>query len=973
MNNPSVFCRHFLSAFHPLRSFLLAVAVGCGWFNGGQALAQVVAQDDAAQTNYNGGWSTGVNGGFGFGPWVMADNNLPASNAYSGFFIGDCGVASINVSNKSFGIYANGTGYNYAAAYRSLSNALAVDKVLTLKFKNNNLDAGGVAGFSLRSGTDFTQTNNFDTLTGNSRFSFYFLGGNINYTVYDYNFAFDSGVPWTSGGLTIEFALRTADTYRLVVKNSDGTATLATFDGLQLQGSGTIDSLVCYTLDAGGDIHFNQFKVQSTSLVPPEIINVQPTNGSFYLPTSTAITFNALSAFSGIAANTNSIKVALNGTNIPGANLNFTGASTNWAVTASPALAVNTTYNALITVTDLSGNQVTNAFTFNTWSPTNLFIEAEAYNYAGGGAILSPSLGAYDNQIAIPAVSNIDFFEYTDGGANPYRTNDAVDLEISGDSADHADYQLNSLTNWVLSYIQGGEWVNYTRKFGTNIAFNVYARMSGGGASPVMLMERSATPFVTTTNQPRASLGTFVGHDTGNIISNYAFVPLKDFLGSNVVVRFAQLTNTFRLTRISDSYNLDYLLFLPVSNTNTQRPYISAGYPYPGAGGVMPDQSISFTIANRQTTNVVASTKLYVNGADVSGSLVFSNNAAGTVVTYTPAALYPLNASSTVRAVFTDTAGVIQTNDWQFNVANLLVVLPAYALASGSGVNSGFNMHLVKYPDTWPGNATPTPLSSSWAEAVLAGNIVNTNTSLPYLPDIAVSYSETNFINYQLCGVPSPDGYTFTNPVAFPNIPLGGYSPCANTNGPGSFALSAVMYVQLNAGLHQWAVRSDDGFRLAVGNAPTPTNTLIMDWEGGRGAQNPSVFYFVTQTNGLYPMRLLYYQGGFGASVEFYSIDRATGQPILINDPNNANSIKAYRATTAAGAGVLLTNPQHSNSTGTFSFVTQAGKTHTVQYKNALTDASWQQLIVVAGSGASTNITDNTASGGTRFYRVSTQ
>ncbi|MCX6896712.1 MAG: Ig-like domain-containing protein [Verrucomicrobia bacterium] len=944
MKPASFFHRRFLSASSPLRSFLLAVVVGCGWFNGGRVWAQVTAQDDAANAAYAGGWGTGTNGGSGFGPWVLADNNLPASNAYSGFFIGDSGVGSVNVSNKSFGLYANGTGYNDAVAYRSFSSALATNQVLTFKFKHGGIDNDGVAGFSLRSGANFSQTNDIDTLVANSRFSFFFIGGYIHYSIYDFNFSFDSGIPWTDGGLTIEFAVRTADTYRLVVKNADGTVTLATFDGLPLLGSGPIDSIACYNLDSGAtdyhNVYFNQFKIQSTSLVPPEILNVQPTNGAFYLPTSTAITFNALSAFSGIAANTNSIKVALNGTNVPGANLNFTGASTNWAVTASPALAVNTTYNALITVTDLSGNQVTNSFTFNTWSSTNLFIEAEAYNYAGGGAILSPSLGAYDNQIAIAAVSNIDFFEYSDGGANLYRTNDAVDLEVSGDSADHADYQLNSLTNW---------------------------------ASPVILMERDASPFATTTNQPRASLGTFVGNNIGDIVTTYAFVPLKDFFGSNVVVRFAQLTNTFRLTRIGDPYNLDYLLFVPVSNTATQRPYISAGYPFPGAGGVMPDQSISFTIANRQTTNVVASTKLYVNGADVSGSLVFSNNAAGTVVTYTPAALYPLNASATVRAVFTDTAGVIQTNDWQFNVANILVVSPAYALASGSGVNSGFNLHLVKYPDTWPGNATPAPLSSGWAEAVLAGNIVNTNTGLPYPADLNTNFAEPNFINYQLCGVPSPDGYTFTNPVAFPNVPLGGYSPCANTNGPGSFALSAVMYVQLNAGLHQWAVRSDDGFRLAVGNAPVPTNTLIMDWEGGRGAQTPSVFYFVTQTNGLYPMRLLYYQGGFGASVELYSTDRATGESILINDLGNANSIKAYRATTAAGAGVILLNPQHSGSTGTFSFVTQAGKTHTVQYKNALTDASWQQLTVVAGSGAGTNITDNTASGGTRFYRVSTQ
>jgi hypothetical protein len=119
-------------------------------------------------------------------------------------------------------------------------------------------------------------------------------------------------------------------------------------------------------------------------------------------------------------------------------------------------------------------------------------------------------------------------------------------------------------------------------------------------------------------------------------------------------------------------------------------------------------------------------------------------------------------------------------------------------------------------------------------------------------------------------------------------------------------------------------------------------------------------------------MRLLYYQGGFGASVELYSINRLTGVPVLINDPTNANSIKVYAAS-SAGPTLTINNPQHGGNTTTFNFLTQLGKTHTVQYKTALTNAVWQTLQVVAGNGSITNITDTAATNGSRYYRVSTQ
>jgi hypothetical protein len=53
-------------------------------------------------------------------------------------------------------------------------------------------------------------------------------------------------------------------------------------------------------------------------------------------------------------------------------------------------------------------------------------------------------------------------------------------------------------------------------------------------------------------------------------------------------------------------------------------------------------------------------------------------------------------------------------------------------------------------------------------------------------------------------------------------------------------------------------------------------------------------------------------------------------------------------------------------------FASQVGKTYTVLYKNALTDATWQTLTTTNGTGANAVVTDPT-SGNQRFYRLSIQ
>ena len=335
-------------------------------------------------------------------------------------------------------------------------------------------------------------------------------------------------------------------------------------------------------------------------------------------------------------------------------------------------------------------------------------------------------------------------------------------------------------------------------------------------AIPTMVLERTTTPMVSSADQPRASLGTFVCPQTGGA-QNWTFVPLKDFFSNPVLVDFPG-TNTFRITDIGDSgsYNVNYLIFVATTNTATLRPYIASGFPYPGASGVQPDlegipnHSISFTIANRQTA--VTSVQLLLNSVDVTSGATFSNNAAGTVVSYQPATLMPAGLN-TVEAIIGDGA-VLQTNTWQFTVAALTVIPPADALPLNGNYAPGFAEQIAKADDS--STNIDFPPSVARAEAQLAGTLTNSITLAPYANEAlnGGSNTETGVINYAI----DPWFYGFTaafpSTNAFPDLPAGG------TN---YVAMAATMYVYLTNGIVQFGVTSDDGFNHPPApHPPTP-------------------------------------------------------------------------------------------------------------------------------------------------------
>jgi hypothetical protein len=141
-----------------------------------------------------------------------------------------------------------------------------------------------------------------------------------------------------------------------------------------------------------------------------------------------------------------------------------------------------------------------------------------------------------------------------------------------------------------------------------------------------------------------------------------------------------------------------------------------------------------------------------------------------------------------------------------------------------------------------------------------------------------------------------------------------------------------------------------------VGTPGVTNGTSIIELNVGKGASDVPVSFLVPQA-GLYPIRLVYFNGTGGAALEFFSYD-ANGNKIAINDVNNAAAIKAYYTVASA---------QQPNITS----VTATGGNITVIWVNG---GTLESAPTIGGpwtsTGNSSGSFTETITGPAKFYRV---
>jgi len=223
----------------------------------GRASAALMANDDASNAAYGGGWNDGTNGGTGFGAWALRANQ---GSGFSGQFLdGGSGDDNIQTAGKAWGTYANGSGFQDSVAFRALTGRLGYGQSFKVSMDNGNIQNGGSVGVVLRNGNANSTTADYNN---NELSEFFFLGGDTNYTLIDAS-STNTGIPFTSGGLDLTYTMTGPNAYNLhIVRRSDS----ATFDfngrTLKAAAAQNIDSVALYNRDAElGNAYFNSLSV----------------------------------------------------------------------------------------------------------------------------------------------------------------------------------------------------------------------------------------------------------------------------------------------------------------------------------------------------------------------------------------------------------------------------------------------------------------------------------------------------------------------------------------------------------------------------------------------------------------------------------------------------------------------------------------------------------------------------------------
>lgn len=312
-----------------------------------------------------------------------------------------------------------------------------------------------------------------------------------------------------------------------------------------------------------------------------------------------------------------------------------------------------------------------------------------------------------------------------------------------------------------------------------------------------------------------------------------------------------------------------------------------------------------------------ADVKLQLDGVDVTASADVTVTGTDKKIAYQPGkGANPLLASGSTHTASLVYAG--GTNSWTFRVGPYVVVPDTNRLdfASVDAGDRGFQVRAAQAADN-------SGLANTVAarETQLAGSPVDTFSVKGPGPN--GSYILTNgVINWSITRNKKSDG----NPIGGSetgNFEAKGsmagwpYGDIADQAFPGvvpqganlqNFAEEIIGYLEFpTAGFYRFGANGDDGWRVQIG---TSTNLTAANQNGvdvaqtnpnvlfsvDRGAGNQDIpFGFVIPTAGIYPMRVVYYQGGGGASFELFSYDNdVTGGKILINDPTNPKAIKSY-------------------------------------------------------------------------------
>ncbi|HXR05288.1 MAG TPA: hypothetical protein VN836_11330 [Verrucomicrobiae bacterium] len=663
---------------------------------------------------------------------------------------------------------------------------------------------------------------------------------------------------------------------------------------------------------------------QVSGPVPPVINNLFPQNMIFVNPASN-ISFN-VSSPSGFTINNSGIHLTLNGIDVSG-SLVISGSASSKNVTYS-GLQSNSTYTASISATDVS-NLTVNASTFfqTMWfgiQPITYLWEAEDWDFTNGMYINNPDLCnapgdpfCYFGKVGVQGVDENN----TSGASGPFRPGDPMGTKPSGDylrpdlfAAGATDYKMDPFNGTGGSFV-GSEWVNYTRDWPNSTNW-IIARLATDISLSGSLLLSQITP--TATN----NLGTFTING-GLGYTTYEYVYLKDTNGNNAIV-VLNGTETLRVTSGGNLLPNFYVLVPAVLDL----PLLSSLYPT-GTHPFEPTNALSFTVTTLGATFPANGIKVILDGNDVSSGLVITGSASAKNVVYPT---LQLNAVHTAIIIATNSLGhgIAVTNQFDtFSQSNYMFEAEDFDYNGGQFVSAS-----DWYPDVYAGYTSVTNIDfqhtyvsgepTDGSEYQYRINGIPQELAFDYLRQVFI---DSGAFDYHLYWFGATDWANYTRVY-----PTGNFYVYARSAGLGPYTMNLDRVVsgagttdQTTTHLGQWS---------AVG-IDIHTNAWVPLTDAGQVAPvavklgGTNTLRVSTTTGDCYP--------NYFMLVQVSSINLSA---------------------TRAGNNINI------------NFPTVAGSNYRAFYTTDLTTGNWTLLNTVLGDGTVKFVSDSSAAGNQRFYKV---
>ena len=248
-------------------AFLFAIAASVF------AASNIIAEDDASDATYVSGWASGKNGGHGFSNWAVTSEGND-NERHSGFYIANTktnlDLNGIMKNDKAFGLFANGSGFEQAVAYRAFEKPLQVGDSFSFMMENGTFQkkfdvddpTPGSIGLALRTGNPNSSVADYNK---DVVFEFGYYQSQSNYQIFDGTENPDSGVPFVDSGIAVTVTITGPGTYDLAIQTLFDKKVIK-LPGRKLKNSLSIDSFAVF--DRNGeryDAYFNQFQVTHQS------------------------------------------------------------------------------------------------------------------------------------------------------------------------------------------------------------------------------------------------------------------------------------------------------------------------------------------------------------------------------------------------------------------------------------------------------------------------------------------------------------------------------------------------------------------------------------------------------------------------------------------------------------------------------------------------------------------------------------